>query len=95
MRGALRMAAHCYRPVWLLSGVVLAFLAVLLGLPGPAVGQGLVGVRDWTFVIGPLGAILSIPLTLLVRALVLEGDPDARWLRWLSGDGSAVDRVRA
>ena len=40
----------------------------------------------WTFVIGPLGAILSIPLTLLVRALVLEGDPGARWLRWLSGD---------
>ena len=40
----------------------------------------------WTFIIGPLGAILSIPLTLLVRALVLEGDPDQRWLRWLSGD---------
>lgn len=44
----------------------------------------------WTFVIGPLGAILSIPLTLLVRALVLEGDPDARWLRWLSGDADAA-----
>lgn len=44
----------------------------------------------WTFVIGPLGAILSIPLTLLVRALVLEGDPSARWLRWLSGDPDAV-----
>ena len=40
----------------------------------------------WTFIIGPLGAIVSIPLTLLVRALVLEGDPGARWLRWLSGD---------
>ncbi|MCR2762847.1 AI-2E family transporter [Microbacterium sp. zg.B48] len=40
----------------------------------------------WTFIIGPLGAILSIPLTLLVRALVLDVDPDARWLRWLSGD---------
>ncbi len=40
----------------------------------------------WTFIIGPLGAILSIPLTLLVRALVLEGDPGSRWLRWLSGD---------
>jgi predicted PurR-regulated permease PerM len=40
----------------------------------------------WTFVIGPLGAILSIPLTLLVRALILEADPGARWLRWLSGD---------
>lgn len=42
----------------------------------------------WTFVIGPLGAILSIPLTLLVRALVVEPDPNARWLRWLSGDRS-------
>ena len=43
----------------------------------------------WTFVIGPLGAILSIPLTLFVRALVLEGDPGAAWLRWLSGDRTA------
>lgn len=39
----------------------------------------------WTFIIGPLGAVLSIPLTLLVRALILEGDPGSRWLRWLSG----------
>jgi AI-2 transport protein TqsA len=44
----------------------------------------------WTFIIGPLGAILSIPLTLLVRALVLEGDPGKRWLRWLSGDTAAA-----
>ncbi len=43
----------------------------------------------WTFIIGPLGAILSIPLTLLVRALILEGDPQAWWLRWLSGDTQA------
>ncbi|WP_417563970.1 AI-2E family transporter [Microbacterium sp.] len=40
----------------------------------------------WTFIIGPLGAILSIPLTLLVRALVLGVDPGTRWLRWLSGE---------
>ncbi|MBB6390442.1 AI-2E family transporter [Microbacterium thalassium] len=46
----------------------------------------------WTFVIGPLGAILSIPLTLLVRALVLEQDPKALWLRWLSGDTAATER---
>lgn len=44
----------------------------------------------WTFVIGPLGAILSIPLTLLVRALILEADPNARVLRWLSGDRDAA-----
>ena len=40
----------------------------------------------WTFIIGPVGAILSIPLTLLVRALILESDPGATWMRWLSGD---------
>ncbi|MFC4138021.1 MULTISPECIES: AI-2E family transporter [unclassified Microbacterium] len=47
-----------------------------------------VSVAFWTFIIGPLGAILCIPLTLLLRALVLEGDPQQRWLRWLSGDGT-------
>lgn len=44
----------------------------------------------WTFIIGPLGAILSIPLTLLARALVLEGDPQSTWLRWISGDRTAA-----
>ncbi|PRZ05730.1 putative PurR-regulated permease PerM [Isoptericola sp. CG 20/1183] len=56
-----------------------------------------VSVVFWTFVIGPLGAILAIPLTLLVRALVLEGDPRNNWLRWLSGDdvtdGVPADRT--
>ena len=44
----------------------------------------------WTFVIGPVGAILSIPLTLLVRALVPDPDPGTGWLRWLSGDHDAA-----
>ncbi|WP_264031412.1 AI-2E family transporter [Cellulosimicrobium sp. SH8] len=51
-----------------------------------------VSVVFWTFVIGPLGAILAIPLTLLVRALVLEPDPGSGWLRWLSGDDVPRDR---
>ncbi len=45
----------------------------------------------WTFIIGPLGAILAIPLTLLVRALILERDPATLWLRWLSGDNAATE----
>lgn len=43
-------------------------------------------VAFWTLIIGPLGAILSIPLTLLTRTLLLDDGPGARWLRWLSGD---------
>lgn len=39
----------------------------------------------WSLLLGPLGAVLSIPLTLLVRAMLIDTDPSARWLRWLSG----------
>lgn len=49
----------------------------------------------WTFVIGPLGAILAIPLTLLFRELVLGVAPQASWLRWLSGDDDAAPAPRA
>jgi AI-2 transport protein TqsA len=40
----------------------------------------------WSIVLGPIGAILAIPATLLMRALLLESDPDAFWARWLTGD---------
>ncbi|MFF5250019.1 AI-2E family transporter [Streptosporangium sp. NPDC000095] len=33
----------------------------------------------WTFVLGPLGALLAIPLSLLTRALLLDSDPDGKW----------------
>jgi hypothetical protein len=33
----------------------------------------------WTWVIGPLGALLAVPLTLLTRALLVEADPRTRW----------------
>lgn len=41
----------------------------------------------WTFVIGPLGAVLAIPLTLLGKALLLEADPDTRWISALLTGG--------
>jgi AI-2 transport protein TqsA len=40
----------------------------------------------WTVVLGPVGALLAIPASLLVRALLLEVDPDAYWARWITGD---------
>ncbi|WP_157000837.1 AI-2E family transporter [Agromyces laixinhei] len=43
----------------------------------------------WALVIGPIGAILCIPLTLLVRALLLEPDQRSGPLRRLSGDPQA------
>ena len=31
----------------------------------------------WTFVLGPLGALLAVPMSLLVRALLVDADPGA------------------
>ncbi|MGB3438658.1 MAG: AI-2E family transporter [Actinophytocola sp.] len=33
----------------------------------------------WAWLLGPLGAILAIPLTLLAKALLVDIDPRARW----------------
>ena len=43
----------------------------------------------WTFVIGPLGAVLAIPLTLLAKALLLDVDPNTRWMSNLLVGGPA------
>jgi AI-2 transport protein TqsA len=34
----------------------------------------------WAWVLGPLGAILALPLTLLLKALFVDVDPGSRWL---------------
>ncbi len=43
----------------------------------------------WTFVIGPIGAILAIPMTLLAKALLLDIDPNTRWISSLLEGGPA------
>jgi predicted PurR-regulated permease PerM len=34
----------------------------------------------WPLVLGPVGAIIGVPLTMSVRSLVLDADPSTRWL---------------
>lgn len=50
---------------------------------GDAVGlnttMSFVSVIGWTLVLGPLGAVLSIPLTLLVKAVLIDSDPTMEW----------------
>jgi predicted PurR-regulated permease PerM len=41
----------------------------------------------WTLVIGAMGAILAVPLTLLTRALLLDVDPSTRWMSGLITGG--------
>lgn len=46
----------------------------------------------WAWVLGGLGALLAIPLTLLGKALLVDVDPDARWVGPLLAGGSATGK---
>jgi predicted PurR-regulated permease PerM len=35
----------------------------------------------WAWVLGPLGALLAIPLSLFVKAVLVDADPSAAWLQ--------------
>lgn len=45
-----------------------------------------VSVLVWAAIIGPVGAILAIPLTLLMRLILVDTGPAARWWTLLLGD---------
>jgi predicted PurR-regulated permease PerM len=47
----------------------------------------------WAWILGPVGAILAIPLSLLVKALLLDADPSTRWLSGLVSGGRAPDEA--
>jgi predicted PurR-regulated permease PerM len=39
----------------------------------------------WAWILGPLGALLAIPLTLLVKAVLVDSDPRTGWVEALLG----------
>lgn len=53
-------------------------------ITGDAVGispvVSLLSLLFWTAVLGPLGALLALPMTLVVKALLVDSDPRARWV---------------
>jgi predicted PurR-regulated permease PerM len=40
----------------------------------------------WAVILGPIGAILAIPLTLLVRALLVDSNPASNWVKPALGE---------
>ncbi|MGO4804762.1 AI-2E family transporter [Arthrobacter sp. 2MCAF15] len=52
-----------------------------------------VSVLFWAVVLGPVGAVLAVPLTLFVRALLLDSDPALAWWRPLTGDRTDVQHL--
>ena len=44
----------------------------------------------WAVLLGAVGTILAVPLTLFVRFLIIGGDPDARFAQWITGDSNPI-----
>jgi predicted PurR-regulated permease PerM len=41
----------------------------------------------WTWVLGPVGALLAVPMSLFLRAILVEADPDGAWrMPLIAGD---------
>ncbi|WP_166741593.1 AI-2E family transporter [Cumulibacter soli] len=45
----------------------------------------------WAYVLGPLGAILAVPMTLLAKATLVDFDPSSKWLQLFLGDSPNFD----
>lgn len=85
--------------------VVLGYLAInlLVGnvLEPRLMGKGLnlsplvvfLSLIFWGWVLGPVGMLLSIPLTILVK-IGLESDPDSRWLGIMLGAGQTPNSTK-
>jgi predicted PurR-regulated permease PerM len=62
---------------------------------GLSVTLSFLSVIVWTVVLGPMGAVLAIPLTLFVHAILVCQDPDRRWAAaLLAGTARPVSSVR-
>jgi predicted PurR-regulated permease PerM len=56
---------------------------------GLSVTLSFLSVIVWTVVLGPIGAVLAVPLTLFAHAVLIGQDPDRQWARTLLAGTSA------
>jgi predicted PurR-regulated permease PerM len=68
-------ADEVLKPKFMGEGLDLAPIMVILSI------------TIWTAVLGPMGAILGIPVTMIVKELVLEADEQNAWIARLIGKG--------
>lgn len=70
------IASYCAINVVFQSFILPKYLGDAVGLTTTMTFLSLI---VWAFVLGPLGAVLAIPLSLLTRALLIDSDPGAKW----------------
>ncbi|HQY98586.1 MAG TPA: AI-2E family transporter [Propionicimonas sp.] len=60
---------------------------------GLAPSVALLSLLLWAVILGPLGALLAIPATLLLKSLLVDHNPNARWLAGLLDAGAAFPAI--
>lgn len=82
--------------LWML-GVYLVTTWIVQGVFQPKVTGNAVGVNAtvslislllWAWVFGPIGALIALPCTQLVKSLLVDADPKARWVNALISNRS-------
>lgn len=69
------------------TGIQPRFVGTVVGLSATVTFLAL---AFWAWALGPLGALLAIPMTLLAKALLIDVDPQSRWLDAIVGSEQAV-----
>jgi AI-2 transport protein TqsA len=86
------IAVYCVLNIIIQSGIQPKVVGDAVGLSTTLTFVSLV---FWAWVLGPLGALLAIPLSLLTKALLIDADPDLRWLVPLvsNSDGATTEKA--
>lgn len=89
---ALIVVAFCTVAAMLLQGLVQP--RVTGRAVGVSASASFLSVLFWSWVLGAAGALLSVPMTLLVKALLVDADPQMRWLNaFLADTPAAADEI--
>ena len=80
------IAVYCVINVIIQSVIQPKFVGDAVGLSTTLTFVSLV---FWSWVLGPLGALLAIPLSLFVKALLVDADPATAWLQPLLSNRDA------
>jgi AI-2 transport protein TqsA len=85
------IVVYCVINLILQSGIQPKFVGDAVGLSTSITFLSLV---FWAFLLGPLGALLAIPLTLLVKAILVDADPRNAWLEPLLSNRADPDTTK-
>jgi predicted PurR-regulated permease PerM len=82
---------YCILNVTIQTFIQPRFVGDAVGL-SPAIT--FLSVAVWTVVLGPIGALLAVPMSLLARTLLIDANPRAEWARVFVSEGPVTDGGR-